>query len=590
MPRRGWALGSAQFLPLRGKSPHPHSVTHRETHPRITLTSEHPSPDDSELLDAARSGQEAAFATLWTRHAEAGKRASRAISRSFDADDVVSEAFTRIISTVSRGAGPQDAFRPYLFATIRSVIARWGGRTHEVNVDQLEVVGDLSADMTSKEFDRQLIIRAFATLPTRWQEVLWYSEVEGKRPRQIAPLIGVSANSVSALAYRAREGLRQAWIQEHFAILPAESEHRWVVQRIGEYSRDALGTRDRARFEAHIDECATCHPLVVEGRELAGSLRVVLLPALIGVGAAAYLAGNSSSSAVAAVAALRHSKPAMTITATATAGALVAAGIIGVALLPKASPPPAQSAARPGTTAPLVPTSPATPQPEQPVSEDADPGITLLPGITASPSAPVPSADAPRVPEISSPSPSVVPTPQPSASAPSPVTPEAPRITRVDDGGGLLWPILNGTAEPEAEVHLTGPGVDATVLADGSGRWHTAPLELPAGFSQLRVDQSVEDGTSPETTQTILLTTPERPTVRWDPVYGITAIIRSQPGAPAVLTIDPLGTRPITGGTDGVTETPINIPATLSRVVLSAHYEQGERRGPTSAATVVITQ
>ncbi|WP_245992065.1 sigma-70 family RNA polymerase sigma factor [Mycetocola lacteus] len=581
--------GECTISPLSAENPPPHSVAQPSSPTQGSpLNSEQPAPDDSELLRAARAGEEGAFATLWTRHAEAGKRASRAISRSFDADDVVSEAFSRIIATVNRGSGPQDAFRPYLFATIRSVIARWGGRQHEVNVDQLEVVGDLSADMTSKEFERQLIVRAFATLPTRWQEVLWYVEVEGKRPRQIAPLIGVSANSVSALAYRAREGLRQAWIQEHFAILPAESEHRWVVQRIGEYSRDALSTRDRARFDTHIDQCDSCRALVVEGRELAGSLRVWLLPALIGTGAAAYLAGNSSSSAVAAVAALRHSKPAMTITATATAGALVAAGIIGVALLPKASPPPAQSAARPGTTAPLVPSGPVTPQPEQPeqpVSEDADPGITLLPGITATP-----SADAPRVPEISSPSPSVLPTPQPSTSAPTPATPEAPRITRVDDGGGLLWPILSGTAEPEAAVHLTGPGVDATVLADDSGRWHTAPLELPAGFSQLRVDQSVEDETSPETTQTILLTTPERPTVRWDPVYGITAIIRSQPGAPAVLTIDPLGTRPITGGTDGVTETPINIPATLSRVVLSAHYEQGERRGPTSAATVVITQ
>ena len=34
-------------------------------------------------------------------------------------------------------------------------------------------------------------------------------------PQQIAPLVGMSANSTAALAYRAREGLRQAWIRAH---------------------------------------------------------------------------------------------------------------------------------------------------------------------------------------------------------------------------------------------------------------------------------------------------------------------------------------------------------------------------------------
>ncbi|WP_187976900.1 sigma-70 family RNA polymerase sigma factor [Mycetocola sp. JXN-3] len=562
------------------------------------MNSETPSPDDSELLDAARAGKEEAFATLWTRHAEAGKRASRAISRSFDADDVVSEAFTRIIATVNRGSGPHDAFRPYLFATIRSVIARWGGRQHEVNVDQLEVIGDLSADMTSQEFDRQLIIRAFATLPTRWQEVLWYSEVEGKRPRQIAPLIGVSANSVSALAYRAREGLRQAWIQEHFAILPAESEHRWVVQRIGEYSRDALGVRDRARFDAHIDACASCRALVVEGREIAGILRIVLLPALIGAGAAAYLAGSSSSSAVAAVAALRHSKPAMTITTTAAAGALVAAGIIGVTMLPKNTQPPAVSAQRLGRTLPTTPPDPDSTLPVVPGNPTPDPtsdpdGVLLprvgipVPGV---PAGPVTVAPAPAPDIATTPNPTPIPTPTPSPTPPTTGTPEAPKITRVDDGDGLLWPVVSGRAKPAATVHLTGPGVDVEVVAEADGAWSTAQLELPAGTSELRVSQSIEGLTSTETTQTVSLETPERPTVRWDPAWGITAIIHSRPATSAVLTIDPLGTRPIAGGTDGVTETPLSIPASLNRVTLSAHYEWGDRRGPTSPATVVITQ
>ena len=45
--------------------------------------------------------------------------------------------------------------------------------------------------------------------------VLWHTEVEQQKPADIAPLLGMSANSVSALAYRAREGLRQAFLSQH---------------------------------------------------------------------------------------------------------------------------------------------------------------------------------------------------------------------------------------------------------------------------------------------------------------------------------------------------------------------------------------
>ena len=45
--------------------------------------------------------------------------------------------------------------------------------------------------------------------------MLWHTEVEGQKPADIAPLLGMSANSVSALAYRAREGLRQAFLTQH---------------------------------------------------------------------------------------------------------------------------------------------------------------------------------------------------------------------------------------------------------------------------------------------------------------------------------------------------------------------------------------
>jgi len=44
--------------------------------------------------------------------------------------------------------------------------------------------------------------------------VLWHTEIEGARPAEVAALLGLTANGVAALAYRAPEGLRQPNVRE----------------------------------------------------------------------------------------------------------------------------------------------------------------------------------------------------------------------------------------------------------------------------------------------------------------------------------------------------------------------------------------
>jgi len=61
-------------------------------------------------------------------------------------------------------------------------------------------------DTAVEGFENAAAAKAFASLPERWQAVLWHAEVEGQKPAEVAVLLGMSANSVSALAYRAREG------------------------------------------------------------------------------------------------------------------------------------------------------------------------------------------------------------------------------------------------------------------------------------------------------------------------------------------------------------------------------------------------
>jgi hypothetical protein len=70
--------------------------------------------------------------------------------------------------------------------------------------DQLETVLDSQ--------DHQRVLAALQSLPKRWQTVLWYTDVLQEKPRNIAPLMGIAPNAVSALVLRARKGLRQAYL------------------------------------------------------------------------------------------------------------------------------------------------------------------------------------------------------------------------------------------------------------------------------------------------------------------------------------------------------------------------------------------
>jgi hypothetical protein len=131
---------------------------------------------------------------------------------------------------------------------------------------------------------------AFASLPERWQLVLWHTEVEGLGAAEVAPLLGIAPNAAAALAYRAREGLRQAYLQAHLCA-PHEAACQRCAESLGAYVRDGLSARDRRHVDEHVDQCDSCRALVAELTDTNSTLRAALVPVLVGVPAAAYLAG-----------------------------------------------------------------------------------------------------------------------------------------------------------------------------------------------------------------------------------------------------------------------------------------------------------
>jgi hypothetical protein len=61
--------------------------------------------------------------------------------------------------------------------------------------------------------------------------VLWHVEVEGRRIPEVARLLRTSPAAVSSLAYRAREGLKLAYLDRRLGVPPPDRRCQWVQDR-----------------------------------------------------------------------------------------------------------------------------------------------------------------------------------------------------------------------------------------------------------------------------------------------------------------------------------------------------------------------
>ncbi|MBM7505582.1 sigma-70 family RNA polymerase sigma factor [Agromyces aurantiacus] len=480
---------------------------------------------DADLVEAARRGDRDAYAELWRRHAASARTVAVSHS-SFDADDLVAEAFTRVYDAIRAGGGPNGAFRPYLFTTIRNTAASWGRARRETSMEALDQLEDPTTSETAalESLDRSTTAQAFRALPTRWQEVLWYCEVERMSPAQVAPLVGMSANATAALAYRAREGLRQEWIRAHLRGAAAEPECAWTIDRLGAYTRGRLRSRDTAKLEAHLDGCARCTIVAAEAREVGSRLALVLLPLAAGAGAAtAYSAWLQQGAPVAQFAA----GAAGAAGAVHAAGDVVVAGAAGSGGAASGGASVGTGAAAAGSTSggglaavgagagtlalaaaavaaiavmPMLVPAPAEPPSAEAASPAVDaeaPAAIALPAPAPSPAppAPVPADEVlPAEPALAVPIEAPPAAPAESATPPAPPVDAIalpPVVTLVDTAGGLVDPIVSGTAEAGATVTVTASsGGAAQAVADAGGAWSAVLVGLPAGSVEITAVQT----------------------------------------------------------------------------------------------------
>lgn len=179
--------------------------------------------DDATLMQRVREGDSDAEAALYRAHSDAAyRRAIQFGAQPADAEDYVQEAFFRVIRQLRNGKGPDQAFRAYLVTTVRNVAtdAHRGQRGREAPGSGGPLDWDLQSlcpDPQEQIEVRHCVHAALRSLPPRWKEILWLLEVEGQTVASIALAVGSSAQSVSALAYRARKAFRQAYRAADFA-------------------------------------------------------------------------------------------------------------------------------------------------------------------------------------------------------------------------------------------------------------------------------------------------------------------------------------------------------------------------------------
>jgi RNA polymerase sigma factor (sigma-70 family) len=255
---------------------------------------------DAELISSVRGGDVSAYGDLFARHRDAATRLARQLVSGPDADDLVSEAFAKVLNVLLAGGGPDVAFRAYLLTAVRRLhVDKIRATNRAMPTDDLTPYdqGEPFKDTVIAGFEGGAAARAYASLPERWQLVLWHLEVEGQKPAEVAPLLGMTPNSVSALAYRAREGLRQAYLQMHSADI-GDAECRWVHDKMGAYVRKGLSRRDAAKVEEHLRTCRKCTALLVELTEVNSSMAGVIGPVVLGSATLAYLGSTGTTGAL----------------------------------------------------------------------------------------------------------------------------------------------------------------------------------------------------------------------------------------------------------------------------------------------------
>jgi RNA polymerase sigma-70 factor (ECF subfamily) len=161
-------------------------------------------PVGAETSPAIGVIDEDAFHALYHRTAAPLRAyAARVLGNVTQADDIVQEAYLRILRAPMPSDDPQHV-RAYLFRIASNLITdHFRRRKREMSFWDLPERAAAPVDPAS----RIDMARVFQRLRPRDRQLLWLAHVEGANHREVAKALGLGERSVRVLLFRARQKL-----------------------------------------------------------------------------------------------------------------------------------------------------------------------------------------------------------------------------------------------------------------------------------------------------------------------------------------------------------------------------------------------
>lgn len=161
------------------------------------------------LVERAKDGDKDAFGQIFRLHRDAILRFAR-LRLGVEADDVVSEVFTRAWITLDRYEYTGLPFVAWLYGIARHVVADELGRQ-----SRTQPQADLPESLSRwAEDDRLDLFAAIEQLPTEQRQVIEMKYFMGMRNPEVADALNTTVNAVNARQWRALATLRDRLEEE----------------------------------------------------------------------------------------------------------------------------------------------------------------------------------------------------------------------------------------------------------------------------------------------------------------------------------------------------------------------------------------
>ena len=181
------------------------------------------------VLRAARRGDETAFAAMWLELHPSLLRYLRVVVRSA-ADDVASETWAAVATSIDRFQGDEAAFRSWIFTVARRRAIdhfRREARRPVVPVDPLALgtapviaAGEDPGDAAVATIATEAALALVASLPPDQAEAVALRAIAGLDVAQVAAIMQKRPGTVRVLAHRGLRELARRLSEERRAVTP----------------------------------------------------------------------------------------------------------------------------------------------------------------------------------------------------------------------------------------------------------------------------------------------------------------------------------------------------------------------------------